>query len=116
MTEMKAMETHHMTTYFPDHRKYGRRAIRHAKSLGLAIGVKYEDGEVALKASTDHLERDLMEELYACAAGYLFFYVPATRDRVGEIFFIHVNDPEESITDYTVDSRIEEIVRAAEGN
>lgn len=96
-----------MTEYFKDHQKYGRRAIRFAKSQGWAIGVRYEDGELALKASTKHTEAALMDELYACSSGLLFFYNPADIDagtgrpsRVGSAYFIHVNEPEESLVDY----------------
>jgi len=111
-----------MTEYFKAHQKYGRKVIRAAKAAGYAIGVRYEDGDIALKASTKHTEKALMEELYACACGTLFFYDHSKIDgatgratRLGAIFFIHVNEPEESITDYHDNPEMAALVAAATG-
>ena len=107
-----------MTQYYKAHQKYGRKVIRAAKAKGYAIGVKYEDDELALKASTKHTEKALMDDLYACSSGTLFFYYPdpdgGKATYLGWIYFVHVNDPEESITDYTVGPQMAALVAAAE--
>jgi len=110
-----------MTEYLKARQKYGRKVIRAAKAAGYAIGVMYEDDDLALKASTKHTEKALMEELYACACGTLFFYNPHETDGatgrasyLGAIFFVHVNDPDESISDYTDNPQMAALVAAAE--
>jgi hypothetical protein len=88
-------------------RQYVARYVRAALEAGYSLSV-FDGEEVTLRRSTDSAA--ILDAMFTTDGDVLHVYEGSKR--LGWLFFVYGNDPEEVLNDYT--TNLEPVVRAAE--
>lgn len=76
-----------------------QQTYRALTEAGYIIGVRDGAGEDFAAPMT---ETDAIEEVMSCDDGYFLVFRPDQTERVGWVYFVFGNSPEEVICDYTL--------------